>query len=86
MVLGQALDLEFGDKKKASVFLNRINTLKTALLFAASAKTGALSAGAAKKKATALEKFWAISRALVPAGRRLPGPGKCVPLRRDAPC
>lgn len=50
MVGGQALDLENKDR-------DRINILKTAKLFEASAKAGALSAKASPAKVKALQKF-----------------------------
>lgn len=56
MVGGQALDLEFHKKKNRAV-LRKINLLKTAKLFEASAKAGAISAGASAAKIKALKKF-----------------------------
>lgn len=56
MVGGQALDLELHKRKNAAVS-RKINLLKTAKLFEAAAKAGALSAGAGAAKARALQKF-----------------------------
>lgn len=57
MVGGQALDLEFRGKKKDSKILRHINILKTARLFEASARIGALSADASPAEEKALQKF-----------------------------
>lgn len=57
MVGGQALDLEFHDRVKNKTIAERIDTLKTAKLFSAAAKIGALTAGAKAKEARALERF-----------------------------
>ena len=57
MAGGQALDLEFKNEQKDKKISNKINLLKTARLFEASAKTGALAAGADRKKVKALQKF-----------------------------
>lgn len=57
MVQGQALDLKFQGKVKNRTMAERINTLKTAKLFSAAAKIGALTAGAKEKEVTALRKF-----------------------------
>lgn len=56
MIGGQALDLEFHKKKNRAAF-KKMNLLKTAKLFEASAKTGALSAGASAAKTKALQRF-----------------------------
>lgn len=57
MAGGQALDLESRKKGRGKKILKKINLLKTARLFEASAKTGALIAGAGPKEVSALEKF-----------------------------
>ena len=57
MVRGQALDLEFHGKTKNKTMAKRIDTLKTAKLFCAAAKIGALTAGASDKKMRALGAF-----------------------------
>ena len=57
MVGGQALDLEFHGKAKKKMIAERINTLKTAKLFSAAAKIGALTAGAQAKEIKALGSF-----------------------------
>ncbi len=57
MVTGQALDLEFRDKVKNKTITERIDTLKTAELFSAAAKIGALTAGAGAKEIKALGSF-----------------------------
>lgn len=57
MVGGQALDLEFYDKAKNNIIAKRINTLKTAKLFSAAAKIGALTAAATAKEIKALGSF-----------------------------
>jgi geranylgeranyl diphosphate synthase type II len=57
MVGGQALDLEFCGKKKSKTLTDKINVLKTARLFSAAAKIGALAAGARVAEVKALERF-----------------------------
>ena len=57
MVRGQALDLEFQNRAKKSTIAERINILKTAKLFSATAKIGARSAGAGEKEVKALGRF-----------------------------
>ena len=57
MVGGQALDLEFQGKAKKKMIAERINILKTAKLFSAAAKIGALTAGAEAKEIKALGQF-----------------------------
>lgn len=56
MVLGQALDLEYHKRKKGND-ISEINLLKTAKLFEASAKIGALAEGADPKRVKALQGF-----------------------------
>lgn len=57
MVAGQALDLELRGKAKKNMMAEKINTLKTAKLFCAAAKIGAMAAGARAKEIKALERF-----------------------------
>lgn len=57
MVGGQALDLGFKKQRTDKNTLKKINLLKTAKLFEASAKSGAILAGAGSKEANALKKF-----------------------------
>lgn len=57
MVLGQALDLEYKDKKKGKDIIEYINRMKTAKLFEASTKLGAIAAGASRKTVDALGRF-----------------------------
>jgi geranylgeranyl diphosphate synthase type II len=57
MVKGQALDLEFQGKAKNKTVSEKINILKTAKLFQAAAKMGALTAGASAKELKALGRF-----------------------------
>ncbi|MFA5256403.1 MAG: polyprenyl synthetase family protein [Candidatus Omnitrophota bacterium] len=57
MVGGQALDLEFQGKTKKKAMAERINVLKTAKLFSAATKIGALTAGGTAKEIRALESF-----------------------------
>ncbi len=57
MVGGQALDLKFHGRAKKRMIAERINILKTAKLFSAAAKIGALTAGAQVKEIKALEQF-----------------------------
>jgi geranylgeranyl diphosphate synthase type II len=57
MVGGQVLDLEYKNKKKSLETLIFINMLKTSRLFEASAKLGAIAAGADKKKVEAMGRF-----------------------------
>ena len=57
MVGGQAKDLEFQDRNKNKDVVRQINILKTARLFEAAAKTGAMLSGASRKKIDALQKF-----------------------------
>ncbi|MCX5666491.1 MAG: polyprenyl synthetase family protein [Candidatus Omnitrophica bacterium] len=57
MVGGQALDLEFHGKVKDKAVSKKINILKTAKLFSAAAKIGAISAGAGLKEIKALGSF-----------------------------
>ncbi|MDP3791265.1 MAG: polyprenyl synthetase family protein [Candidatus Omnitrophota bacterium] len=56
MVGGQALDMEFQDKKDRNI-LKKINLLKTAKLFEVSTKAGAIVAGAGRRETAALQKF-----------------------------
>ena len=55
MIGGQVLDIL--TKRKDRLALNRIHANKTAALFAVSAKTGAMIAGASKRKVKALDDF-----------------------------
>ena len=57
MVLGQAMDLEYRGVKKSKATAKKIDALKTARLFEACAKIGAISAGASDKKITAMGRF-----------------------------
>ena len=57
MVLGQALDLEYKDKKKDKDIIEYINRMKTAKLFEASAKLGAIAAGRGQKTVDAMGRF-----------------------------
>lgn len=57
MVRGQALDLEFSGKAKKKEVAKKINLLKTAKLFSAAAKIGALTAEAGPKELKALGAF-----------------------------
>ncbi len=57
MVGGQAMDIEYADKKKSKKMVEYINLHKTARLFEVSAKIGAVVAHAAKAKADALARF-----------------------------
>ncbi len=57
MVGGQALDLEFQKKAKNKKMVEKINILKTAKLFQAAAKIGAMSAGGRAKEIEALGRF-----------------------------
>lgn len=57
MAGGQAMDLESKNRVKNRSMSREINKLKTARLFEASAKIGAISAGAAKEKINALQRF-----------------------------
>ncbi len=57
MVGGQVLDLEYKNKKKGLATLIFINRLKTSRLFEASAKLGAIAAGAGQKKIDAMGRF-----------------------------
>lgn len=57
MIGGQALDLEFQGKAKKKMIAERINILKTAKLFSAAAKIGALTARAQTKEIKALGRF-----------------------------
>ncbi|MCX5668228.1 MAG: polyprenyl synthetase family protein [Candidatus Omnitrophica bacterium] len=57
MVAGQALDLEFRGKAKKKMIAEKINILKTAELFSAAAKIGALAAGAPTGEIKALGRF-----------------------------
>lgn len=57
MVRGQALDLEFQRKRRDGKIARKIDLLKTAKLFAAAAKIGALTAQAGPRKMKALERF-----------------------------
>ena len=57
MVGGQALDLEFRNRAKDKMTAGKINSLKTAELFSAAAKIGALTAGAQTKEIKALGSF-----------------------------
>ena len=54
MVGGQALDLEHKSRRKNAKTLDHINRLKTAELFKASAKIGAIASGANERKIIAL--------------------------------
>lgn len=57
MVGGQALDLEFYGKEKNRATTEKINVLKTAKLFSAAAKMGAITAGARMQEIRALGSF-----------------------------
>jgi geranylgeranyl diphosphate synthase type II len=57
MVGGQAVDIELHDKKKSAKKLEYINCLKTAKLFEASAKLGAIAAGAGAVKVKAMAAY-----------------------------
>jgi len=57
MVGGQALDLEFHGKVKDKAMYKKIDTLKTAKLFSAAARIGALAAQAEAKEIDALGRF-----------------------------
>lgn len=57
MVAGQALDMAFQHKPKNGALAKKINILKTAKLFSAAAKIGAMTAGSGAKEMLALEKF-----------------------------
>lgn len=57
MILGQAMDMEFKNKQKDRRVSRKISLLKTAALFSASAKIGALTAGAGMDKVKALGRF-----------------------------
>jgi geranylgeranyl diphosphate synthase, type II len=57
MVGGQVLDLEYKHKKKNREALMFINMLKTSRLFEASAKLGAIAAGAGVKEVKAMGNF-----------------------------
>ena len=59
MVGGQMMDLESAGRKKRGAELNLINKLKTAKLFEASTKLGAIAAGAGKRESNALAKYGA---------------------------
>lgn len=59
MVGGQAIDLEYKGKAKKTKTLNNINRLKTAKLFEASAKIGAMAAGAKPGGVTLMADFGA---------------------------
>jgi len=57
MVAGQALDLEFQDTVRGNALTKKIDLLKTAKLFSAATKIGALTAGGSTNEIKALEKF-----------------------------
>ena len=57
MAGGQALDLEFKNRKAGKKDLDKINSLKTAKLFEVSAFLGAITAGAASKKEAAMARY-----------------------------
>ncbi len=57
MAGGQALDLEYKNKKKNEETLKYINSLKTARLFEASVKCGAIAANAGKAECGAMGRF-----------------------------
>jgi geranylgeranyl diphosphate synthase type II len=57
MAGGQAMDLEYKKKKKNKETLKFINTLKTARLFEAAVKCGAIAANAGKKEREAMGNF-----------------------------
>lgn len=57
MVAGQALDIELCGKAKSSSLQNRINALKTARLFEACARLGAISAGARAARSRAMNAY-----------------------------
>lgn len=59
MVGGQVLDLESKDKKKNKKMTEHINRLKTAMLFEASCRLGAITAKADKDRADALARYGA---------------------------
>ena len=60
MAGGQVLDIAYQDRKKNKVLLDRINYLKTARFFEASAKLGAITAGASPRKIQAMAKYGAM--------------------------
>lgn len=57
MVGGQVLDLKYRDKRKTALVICRINQMKTARLFEASTKLGAIAAGATKKQISDMGRF-----------------------------
>ncbi len=57
MAGGQALDIAYGRKKKSKLIMDRINYLKTARLFEASAKLGAIAAGASLRKIATMAQY-----------------------------
>ena len=57
MIGGQVVDLEYMDREKTRTLIDYINAHKTARLFEASCKIGALAAGAKASKVDALARF-----------------------------
>ncbi|HPM42862.1 MAG TPA: polyprenyl synthetase family protein [Candidatus Omnitrophota bacterium] len=57
MAGGQVLDIAYHDRKKNKILLDRINYLKTARFFEASAKLGAITAGAPSRMIRAMAKY-----------------------------
>lgn len=57
MAGGQALGLRSGQGKRSGKFFRKVNSLKTARLFEASAKLGAISARAGLKKTAAISRY-----------------------------
>lgn len=60
MAGGQVLDIAYQGKKKSKAVLDRINYLKTARLFEASAKLGAIASGASYHKIKAMARYGAM--------------------------
>ena len=57
MVAGQVIDIEFKNKRHGEKLLHYINSLKTAKLFEASARMGAMAAGASTKKINTMARY-----------------------------
>lgn len=60
MAGGQVLDIAYQGKRKSKAILDRINYLKTARLFEASAKLGAIAAGASSDRTKAMARYGAM--------------------------
>lgn len=60
IVGGQVVDMEFKNREKDSKVLDYINTLKTAKLFEASTKIGAIISGCEKNKIDAMAKYGSL--------------------------